>query len=53
MLSCFFLKEYKKQDNPGNLQDFIGAKISELKEFKPDVEISNNYRALRVAAFLD
>lgn len=46
-----FLKEYKKQDNPGNLQDFIGAKISKLKEFKPDVEISNNYRALRVAAF--
>lgn len=46
-----FLKEYKSKDVPGNLQDFIGNKITELKSIKPDVEISNNYRALRVAAF--
>lgn len=39
------------QDNPGNLQDYIGQKIETLKTSKPGVEISNNYRALRVAAF--
>lgn len=46
-----FLKDFKAQDNPGNLQDYIGQKIATLKTTKPEVEISNNYRALRVAAF--
>lgn len=46
-----FLKDFKAQDNPGNLQDYIGQKIVALKTTKPGVEISNNYRALRVAAF--
>lgn len=46
-----FLKEYKSISYPNNLKDFIGHKISELSLSKPNVEISNNYRALRVAAF--
>lgn len=47
-----FLEEFKSKDVSGNLQDFIGVKVNELKSSKPNVEISNNYRALRVAAFL-
>lgn len=46
-----FLEDFKAQDTPGNLQDYIANKIESLKAIKPDVEISNNYRALRVAAF--
>ena len=46
-----FLKEFKSKEVPGNLQDFIGKKVTEINSSKPDVEISNNYRALRVAAF--
>lgn len=46
-----FLEEFKSKDVSGNLQDFIGVKVNELKGNKPNVEISNNYRALRVAAF--
>ena len=46
-----FLEEFKSKDVSGNLQDFIGVKVNELKTSKPNVEISNNYRALRVAAF--
>lgn len=46
-----FLEEFKSKDVSGNLQDFIGVKVNELKQSKPNVEISNNYRALRVAAF--
>lgn len=46
-----FLKEFKSKDVSSNLQDFIGIKITELKSIKPDIDISNNYRALRVAAF--
>lgn len=47
-----FLEEFKSKNVSGNLQDFIGVKVNELKKNKPNVEISNNYRALRVAAFL-
>lgn len=47
-----FLKEFKNGEHQGNLQEFIGTKISEINRIKADVEISNNYRALRVAAFL-
>lgn len=46
-----FLADYKTKTVPLNLQDYVGQKISELKAVKPDIEISNNYRALRVAAF--
>lgn len=46
-----FLKEFKSKDTPENLQEFIGKKVTEINEIKPSVEISNNYRALRVAAF--
>lgn len=46
-----FLEDYKTKTVPGNLQDYVGQKISALKAVKPDIEISNNYRALRVAAF--
>lgn len=46
-----FLAEHKTKDMSSNLQEFIELKISELKGEKPDIEISNNYRALRVAAF--
>lgn len=46
-----FLKKYKLTDSRNNLQDFIGNELQKLKETKPNLEISNNYRALRVAAF--
>lgn len=46
-----FLKEFKNGEHQGNLQEFIGRKIAEINSVKADVEISNNYRALRVAAF--
>lgn len=46
-----FLKEYKESEHSENLQDFIGKRITQLKTIKPELEISNNYRALRVAAF--
>ena len=46
-----FLAEYKTREVSDNLQDFIGQKIPELKAVKPDIDISNNYRALRVASF--
>lgn len=46
-----FLADYKTKTVSGNLQDYVGQKISELKAVKPDIKMSNNYRALRVAAF--
>lgn len=46
-----FLEKFKSKEVSNNLQDFIGTKINELKASKPNVEISNNYRALRVAAY--
>lgn len=46
-----FLADYKTKTVSENLQDYVSQKISELKAVKPDIEISNNYRALRVAAF--
>lgn len=46
-----FLKEYKDGHSTNNLQDFIGRKIHQLSTIKPEIKISNNYRALRVAAF--
>lgn len=46
-----FLEEYKEDNGGVNLHDFISQKISLLSTTKPNVDISNNYRALRVAAF--
>ncbi|WP_200813128.1 McrB family protein [Helcococcus massiliensis] len=46
-----FLEEYKNDSGGLNLQDFISKKIGELAEEKPGIIISNNYRALRVAAY--
>lgn len=46
-----FLKEYKDRGMTGNLQNFISRKIGETNAAKPGMELSDNYRALRVAAF--
>lgn len=46
-----FLEEYEEDNRGINLQDFISQKISLLSTTKPNIDISNNYRALRVAAF--
>lgn len=46
-----FLKEYKDRGMTGNLQSFIGRRIGETNAAKPGMELSDNYRALRVAAF--
>ncbi len=46
-----FLKEFKSKGTSENLQEFIGKRVAEVNSSKPDVEIPNNYRALRVAAF--
>lgn len=46
-----FLKEYKEKEISRNLEHYISDKIDEIQSIKPTVEISNNYRALRVAAF--
>lgn len=46
-----FLEEFKSKAVSSNLQDFVGTKVNELKSQKPSIDISNNYRALRVAAF--
>lgn len=46
-----FLKEFKEKGGYENLKDFISLKVSQLISGKPDLNISDNYRALRVAAF--
>lgn len=46
-----FLEEYKTENKGLNLQEFISGKITLLSRSKPEVKISNNYRALRVAAY--
>lgn len=46
-----FLEEYKNNAKGLNLQEFIRKKIEELSVVKSGVSISNNYRALRVAAY--
>lgn len=47
-----FLKEYKSSNTAQNAQDFVETRIDEINAAKPGINISNNYRALRVAAFL-
>ena len=46
-----FLEDYKENNKGVSLQNFISQKISLLDTTKTDLNISNNYRALRVAAF--
>jgi len=46
-----FLEEYKEDNHGVNLQEYISQKISSLLKIKPHVELSDNYRTLRVAAF--
>lgn len=46
-----FLEEYQTNKTNVSLQGFIGEKVRELTAAKPNIEISDNYRALRVAAF--
>ena len=46
-----FLKEFKSNGTQEKLQDFIEKKIKEINASESNVKISNNYRALRVAAF--
>ena len=46
-----FLEKYQGATQNKNIQDFISEQLSELSKTKPELNISNNYRALRVAAF--
>lgn len=46
-----FLEEYKEQDGEGNLKAYVSRRIGELNAGKPELEISDNYRTLRVATF--
>lgn len=46
-----FLEEYKEQDGERNLETYVSRRIGELNAGKPELEISDNYRTLRVAAF--
>lgn len=47
-----FLKEYQTKKIPNkNLETFIQECVAELNNAIPNLSLSNNYRALRVAAF--
>lgn len=46
-----FLEKYQGATQNKNIQDFISEQLRELSRTKPELNISNNYRALRVAAF--
>lgn len=46
-----FLEEYQSATQKKNIQGYISEKIDALSKIKPSLNISNNYRALRVAAF--
>lgn len=46
-----FLEKYQGTIQNKNIQDFISDRLSELSRIKPKLNISDNYRALRVAAF--
>ena len=45
------LKKYKSTDKNNNLQDFISEELAGLQAEKPSLKVSDNYRALRVAAY--
>lgn len=46
-----FLKKYKIEKPAINVENYITNCIKGLRIIKPDLKISDNYRALRVAAF--
>lgn len=46
-----FLKEFQSGTAAESLEEFIGQKVAEVNARQSAVVISNNYRALRVAAF--
>ena len=46
-----FLKEFQSGTAAESLEEFIGQKVAEVNARQSAVAISNNYRALRVAAF--
>lgn len=45
------LKEYIENQSIENIETFLGRKVSEINASNPDIKLSSNYRALRVAAF--
>lgn len=45
------LKEYQQSKIEETLDAYITRRVQEITEGKPALELSNNYRALRVAAF--
>ena len=45
-----FLQDYQDGGAVGRLKDDISRRIAQLSREKPELEISDNYRALRVAA---
>lgn len=45
-----FLKKYQETDSKAVLQEYIKHCVEQLKMAKPNIELSDNYRALRVAA---
>ena len=51
MLFGLFFREISRSCTEKNIQDFISDQLSELSRTKPELNISDNYRALRVAAF--
>lgn len=46
-----FLMEYKEKNISENFENYISNRILEIKSIKANIKISDNYRALRVAAF--
>lgn len=46
-----YLDEYQRKDNSMSLKDLIKTRVAQLKSEHSSFDISDNYRALRVAAF--
>lgn len=46
-----FLDKYQRENTGENFQEYIDKNIDKLLTEKPELKISKNYRALRVAAF--
>ena len=45
------LKKYQESDSKANLQEYIKTHVGQLEATNPSIELSDNYRALRVAAY--
>lgn len=45
------LKKYQESDSKANIQEYIKMHVGQLKATNPSIELSDNYRALRVAAY--